>query len=355
MRRLAIGAAMLACACGTLAPDPGEIGPLPHGGTGELEPLTSEEGAQVGTPPGRVLNTRGVGFDSAAVTDDGTLFYAAATIPDMAPDADPALPDGDVDFSILEPRRIYRAPPRAEGYGFDFPGVEVLAATEAWEGGEVYTPWPLVLENGRARLYYASPGGIGVAEAPTVDGTFARVGSGPIVSPVAGVAPRRPTVAKTPGGAGFIMLYEIGDHIALARSTDGLSFTTVADPLDLGEFPLREGEAAEVAVGGPGAVFLVTATGRELVRVYFESRRGDGTRVLMLSATEDGEHFVRFERPVWRVDDRRDPSARILDFRTTIVYSSAPRDERGRPVRTLVAAKAPRDAVLVEETPDAGM
>jgi hypothetical protein len=348
---LAAVALALGGACGTLAPDPGETGPLPHGGTGELEPLSALEGAQAGTPAGRVLNTRGVGFDSASVTDDGVLFYAAALVPDMAAEPDPTLPPGDVDFSVLDGRRIYRAPPREEGYGYDFPGTEVLSASESWEGGEVYTPWVLVLADGRARLYYASSGGIGVAEAPSVEGAFTRAGTGPVVPAEGALAPRRPSVVPSPTGEGFLMFYELDDHIVLARSDDGLAFTTVADPLELGAFPLREGEAAEISAGGPGAVLVETATGRRLVRLYHESRRGDGTRVLMMSATEDGERFERFERPVSRVDDRRDPAPRILDLRTTLVYASAPRDERDRPVRTLVGTKTPRDAVLVEEAP----
>ncbi|MBW2461608.1 MAG: hypothetical protein JRH11_08165 [Deltaproteobacteria bacterium] len=342
-------------ACGTTAPDPNPPGDLPHGGTGEFRALTSTETGISGIA-GLALAARKVAIESAAGLPDGPLFYGVGVLLEEPPDEDPALPEGDVDWTGYEPRIIRRAASReGEELGFIFPGVEVLAATEAWEMGEVFSPWPVLLSDGRLRLYYASPGGIGVAEAPSVDGALVRVGGGPIVATVGGEMPRRPTVVQVPDGDSFLLYYEVGGHLVGATSTDGLSFTAFADPLVPGAFvPRDDDDPAEVALGGPGAIRFDTGVGRQLIRLYFESRRDDGTRLLMMSGSTDGMTFERYEVPVVGDEDRRDPAPIQLDLRTTLMYLHGPRQVSSRQGRGVLGTVAPRSVVLVAE-PDAGI
>jgi len=344
-------------ACGTTAPEPNPPGSLPHGGTGEFRPMTPIETGISGTPPGIALLSRNAAVESGAAIPDGPLFYAAGDELDMPPDEDPTLPEGTVDWAGYEPRTIRRAARREEEFGFIFPGVEVLAASEAWEMGEVYSPWPFVMPDGRVRLYYASPGGIGLAEASSVDGTFTRVGSAPIVPTAGADAPRRPSVVASPDGDSFFMYYEVGGRIVAASSADGVAFTTVADPVDLGDFEPRDADdPAEAAVGGPGALRVTTGVDRTLVRLYFDSRRIDGTSFLMMSGTTDGTTFERYAVPVISDPDRRDPSPITVDLRTTLIYTHAPRTVGGRQGRGVLGTIAPRTVVLIEEPElDAGM
>ncbi len=346
----------LVAACGTTAPDPNPPGLLPHGGTGEFRPMTDVETGIRGTPPGLSLASRNGAIESGRALLDGPLFYAFGPELEMPPDEDPTLPEGDVDWSGYEPRSIWRSPQREEELGFGV-ATEILSATEAWQMGEIYSPWPVRLEDGRVRLYYASPGGIGMAEAPSADGDFAPVGTGPIVAASGADAPRRPSVVSAPNGDGYMMYYELGDRIALATSADGLAFTTVTDDLDLGPFVPRDAsDPAEIGVGGPGAVTVTTSVGRSLVRLYFESRREDGTRLIMMAGSTDGMTFTRYDIPVISDPDRRDPSPLLVDLRTTILHVHAPRTVGGRQGRGIIGTVAPRTVVLVEvPDADAGM
>ncbi len=351
---LRLGFLGLLAACGTTAPEPNPPGPLPHGGTGEFRPMTDTETGISGSPDGLSLAVRTGAIESGRALLNGPLFLGFGPALDMPPDPDPMLPEGDVDWDGYEPRAIYRAPKREEEYGFQ--AVQpILSATETWEMGEIYSPWPMQLEDGRVRLYYASPGGIGVAEAPSADGTFTKMGTGPIIAPSGGEAPRRPSVVRSPDGASFLMYYELANRIIAASSSDGMTFSTVADPVDLGAFVPRDAEDPnEIGVGGPGAVTVTTAVERQLVRLYFESRREDGTRYLMMSGSTDGIHFERYEIPVISDPDRRDPSPLVVDLRTTILHTHAPRTVGDRQVRGLIGTVAPRTVVLIEE-PDAGI
>lgn len=352
---LLAGLFLVGTACGTTAPDPNPPGDLPHGGTGEFRAMTDTETGISGAG-GIALASRNVAIESGAALSGGPLFYGVGKVLDEPPDEDPSLPPGDVDWAGYEPRVIRRAAPRDGGlYGFIFPGVDVLTASEPWEMGEVYSPWPVLMPNGRVRLYYASPGGIGVAEAPSVDGAFVRLGGGPIVATVGADAPRRPTVVVAPGGGSFLLYYEVAGHLVGATSPDGLAFTTFADPLIPGAFePRDEEDPLEVATGGPGAVTVTTGIERELVRLYFESRREDGTRFLMMGGSTDGMTFDRYDIPVASLVDRRDPAPIQLDLRTTIMYMTAARVTGNRQSRAVTGGVAPGSVELVAE-PDAGM
>jgi len=341
---------ILLAACGTIGSEELEDLPQPHGGVGPFRPLeTSETGVAAG-PTGRAIALRQA-FDSGMVTESGWLFYAAADPMDgvMQPDDVPAT---EVPWELMEPRRIYRSEPGDELAGFP-PGSEILAATEAWEGEEITDPCAVATPGGDAvRLYYVGDGGVGVAEAPSVDGSFARV-AGPILEPEGAETIRRPSVVFHEGR--WLMYFDRGDgRIGVAESTDGLSFTRIVDALDIAE-PEGAAEALELepetAVGMPGAVSVTTPGDRRVVRLYFESIRADGSRWISLAASLDGvSAFDRLERPVVEEENRGAPAPYVVDDRTTLLYYSAPRPSSDPQLRTLVAAIAPRSVEVLERT-----
>jgi hypothetical protein len=99
-------------------------------------------------------------------------------------------------------------------------------------------------------------------------------------------------------------------------------------------------------------VTLTTGVDRTIIRLYFESRREDGTRFLMMAGSTDGTTFSRYGIPVISDPDRRDPSPLVLDLRTTILHAHAPRTVGGRQGRGIIGTVAPRTVVLIE-APDA--
>jgi hypothetical protein len=264
---------------------------------------------------------------------------------DGGPDAGP--PDGGPDAgpppTRFEPRAIYRSP-AAAGPGFA-DGTEIFTAGPDWEGGEVFDPWVIALPTGGVRLYYASLGGIGAADAPAADGTFTRTGDAALLAPdVAiwgGAIPRRPTVVHD--GAQLVLYYEAGDAIWRATSTDGLAFTR--DPAPLALNLTVDAGYTEARLSSPGAVRIRTTTGRDVTRLYFTSHRSDGTQALALAASEDG---LRFERAVPVVfmdssgaDHEAFPAPWVLDDRVTLLYFSVDRVQRRNLTRALAVGVSP--------------
>jgi hypothetical protein len=262
------------------------------------------------------------------------LFYAAATLAEDAPEPTEEPVAGQVDWDAFEPRRLYRSAP-TEGVAF-MPGEVVLAA----EAGEepLLTPWAVVTGDGRALLYYVRSGAIRVAQASSLMATFSPLPD-PALSTDGGTPLGRPSVVRHPDGR-FLMYYVSGPRIALAESVDGLSYEPVADVL------VPSAAMDEVALAGPGAVRVSTPVGRELIRLYFESWRTDGSVLVMLAATADGTHFARYDIPVLDREDWRLPAPVFVDERTTLLHLIAPRDFRGREVQALVGTIAPGDAVV---------
>lgn len=321
--------------CSTIGDPGGSPDAYPHGGTGQFRVLATDE---VG---GATLALQNTAIDASMVAE-GYLFYAAAPLLDAPPPVPEEHPPGEVFWDAFEPRAIYRAEPR-DNPGFSS-GTQILAASESWEGGEVFDPW-VVTDGDRALMYYAAEGGVGVAEAPVAGGTFTRVGSGPILEAAGGATPRRPSVVRGTDGA-FWMYFDEGGAIGVARSEDGVAFervdgdpsTAAIDPLvitgeDLGDEP-------EVSVGMPGAVALDTPTGRRLVRVYYESRREDGTVSAYVAGSADGVTFERHELPVMEQTDVRFPAPVLLDDRVTLLYVNL-RGTGAYQTRALAAAVTP--------------
>jgi hypothetical protein len=193
-------------------------------------------------------------------------------------------------------------------------GAPVLSPTEAWEMAGVYDPAILVLPSGAVRLYYATAQGLGIAEAPSIAGSFVRLVTSPLFGDVAGHGPAQsPAPTMLPNGD--VMLYVEADGLLFAaRSSDGLAFTLIdgdastgaIDPLSLpvpvvaidAGVPSDAGAmdasvATEISQRAPTAVTAQSVTGRTLVRLYFESRRTDGTSVLAIAGSFDGEVFER--------------------------------------------------------------
>jgi len=325
LRRIALGAAValaLYPACSTIGDEGGEPSALPHGGTGAFRLLDSEETEIIGAIPGRAMVLRDA-IGGYCVLDD-SLFYATAEVLEDRPMVPEDHPAGDIFWPGFEPRRIHRGTAREEGVGGFAQGPEVLAASEGWEGGEVFDPWA-VRDGDTVRLYYAAQGGIGVAEASSVEGPFEKR-DGPIVTDALDGAPHRPSVIRGPDGAWW-MYYDAGGELRAARSDDGLDFEPMGAIELTGD---DEGAGTEVAVVSPGALRVETPADRVLVRLYFESVR-DGeleeglSHRIYVAGSEDGLVFERFARPVLRDQtDVRLPAPVAIDDRRTLLYVSLP-------------------------------
>ncbi|HEY8428540.1 MAG TPA: hypothetical protein VIL20_09210 [Sandaracinaceae bacterium] len=326
-------------ACSAIGDPGGMPRGYPHGGTGQFRPLEPDE---VGIADGRAIALQNTAIEAAMVAG-GFLYYAAAPRLDEPPEPPEGFPESEVLWDAFAPRAIFRSEPR-DNLGFSR-GTQVLAASEAWEGEEVFDPWA-VIDGDVVRLYYAAEGGIGVATS-TGGGAFARERA-PILDgddALAGV-PRRPSVVRGPDGAWW-MYYDAGGAIGVARSEDGIAFARIdADPSTPAIDPIViEGDdgrdTEELSVGHPGAVSLVTITGRHLVRVYFESRRDDGTILPYVAGSEDGVNFERHEVPIMAELDVRFPSPLLLDDRVTLLYANVPFRSGGHQMRKLIGAVSP--------------
>ncbi|MFN7701184.1 MAG: hypothetical protein ACK5U8_25050 [Deltaproteobacteria bacterium] len=359
------GAMALACAlaslaaagCSTLGSKGSSPEGLPHNGTGPSRALDDEE-TDV-RPANRAIALGSASIESGRVAGDGSLFYASAVVmvrpsPDAgrsdAGPSDAGLSDAGPsdagpppsprfaapDWTGHGPRTISRSAPRqAEGLSFTTRspgfglGAEVLGATHPWEGGYVSDPWALVREDGSVLLYYAAEGGIGVATASSVAGPY-EGSTTPQIAAHEGVVPRRPSVIETRLLAGashaFLMYYEDGGSIAVAGSSDGLSFTPLGE-LALPAMPARdERDGDEVEVGGPGAIVVTSPARRSFVRLFYESRRSNGNTLVTLAASADGDAFEAFGRPVIAGNDadsrsRRFPSPAVIDERISLLYT----------------------------------
>ena len=331
--------------CATLGNEAPFPAPVQTSGAGPFRRLDRYETGIPGSPQGRAVMIDGATTGGMFVP--GFLFYVQASPQTDPPDRDAALPPDAVDWDQFEPRRILRAPSRPTDLGHDA-GAEVLGPSESWEGGGVFDPWVVVDETGRARLYYAADGGIGVAEAPTVAGEFTRV-AGPIVE-----GARSPSVIPDPAG-GWLMYFESAEGIGIARSADGLAFTEETRNLAL-MAPTPATEPDDVSFHRPGAVTVTTPTGRVLVRLYFEAVRADGTRAVAFAASEDGTSFERLPGAVYTEDDPGAPAPLVDAEGRTRLYLTVDATRRGTDLvtRALVMAVAPAWERYAEVPEDSG-
>lgn len=317
-----------ASGCGMLGGSGGEPAPPPLGGTGLFQPLTREQ-TGLGDPEGRVFAGPAGAIDGFSVVD-GHLFFAGSDFLSSPPaPAEPA-PVGTPDWTQFAPRTIRRAD-SDDPLHFAEPTEPALEAEVSWEGDEVYDPWAIETSSGQVHLYYAAQGGIGVAIADDAAGAFERPVDEPIVAATESALLRRPSVVIT-GAGEFLMFYESASTIALARSSDGLTFDVVGSVISPAEGELR--------VGAPGAVRVTTPIGRELVRVYFERTLEDGTTEITLAAAEPSASvFEPFSRAVTESEAPRFPVTITLDDRSTLLYFvTSHTDLFDREIGALVAA-----------------
>ncbi|MGE0789956.1 MAG: hypothetical protein AB7S26_30055 [Sandaracinaceae bacterium] len=335
LQRVLLGFALAGC---SLIGDPGGMPEgVPHGGVGEFRVLTTDEAGIQGSLPGRAMFLRDQAIEASMRVGD-RLAYAVRARVDMPPEVPADYPANEVFLPAFGPRTIQLGTLREEGTGAFDAGPDILVASEAWEGTDVFDPWILLDEDGTAHLYYAAEGGIGVAVAPSLDGTFAKR-PGPIVEPtVVGRVVRHPSVVRGPDGD-YLMYYDDGADLALARSTDGETFT-LSGPLSIsGDDDMADNAEARRAY--PGAVRVDTRAGRTLIRVYFQSFRDDGTTRIYMIGSDDGETFMRYPRPVMAQDDVRFVAPYLVDDRITFMYSNFAFFNRGYQTRAVTIAVAP--------------
>ncbi len=366
-------------ACSTLGTPASPPGPLPHGGTGQFRALTVAETMLGPAPAGLTLMTGGRAIDDA-MPIEGQLFYAAAsfravmpmdagavdaaTAPDtgvvtdagtdasVSSDAS-ARNDADVDagrvapasidWSLLDARQIFRSTPGA-AWGFAA-GTMMLAASETWEGGYVTDPWVVRRPDGRYLLYYAAAGGIGVASAVSLEGPWTREGTSAILPTTGAGTPRRPSAVATsgledaPAGAAVVLYYELAGTIRVASSSDGI---TLHDDHAIAVMPIAardDRDGVETEVGAPGAISVLTPAGRHVVRVYYESRRSNGAVLIGMLGSGDGvSHFDQSIIPVFAERDRQRPAARVVDGRTTMLYTWVPSATTGAEIASITPA-----------------
>ncbi len=322
--------------CATLGAETAFPEPLQTSGVGPFRLLDEFETgvsnlSQDGLVPSDQLATSGGMFAGDHV------FYTLAAESDTPPEErDASLPSTAVDWRFFEPRRIYRSAARAEDLGHG-EGVEVLAP-QAGEDG-VFDPWVVVLDDGRARMYFATSAGIAIAEAPSVDGTFARMDDTLVADA------RSPSVVQFEDQ--WLMAYESNGQVLLARSSDGLSFDA-GTVIDL-DFTPEEGPA-EASYARPGAVVATVPSGRTFLRIYFEIIYEDGSQQLSIAASEDGSTFERFPGVVFGDMTAGAPAPRLFDDGSTVLYFTISKTRRCvDECRTLVAAVAPFFVRFAEE------
>ncbi len=348
-------------ACSTLGGPPAEPVTLPHNGTGPYRDLDELETNVM--PEGSAIALTGESIDNGMIAPDRSLFYASAVfVPPPPVDAgvgDAGVSDAGVGPAITlgpnwdnhMPRRISRSAGRSGNMGFD-PGTVVLEATEAWEGSYVTDPWLIPGPSGNWMLYYATSAGIGVATAASPSGPFTH-GTAPIIAASGTSVPRRPSIVSTAGLEGashpFLLFYERDGHIETQGSSDGLSFTPIGQ-ITLAPMAARDDrDGDEQSIGGPGAVVVTTPLGRSFLRLYYESRRSNGTAIITLAASPDGVTFENFGRPAVSELGRRFASPFVLDERISLLvqWAASPRGASGE--GSLFIGIAPAGARLAPE------
>ncbi len=320
--------------CASLGAETAFPDPVQTSGVGPFRPLDATETGVDAEPAGRAQATSGASDGGMRA---GDFFFSVEAAPLAEPPPRTAgLPAAAVDWARFEPRRISRAA-RLEGtHGFGA-GEVVLQAEADWEGDAVFEPWAIELPDGRARLYYAAAGGIGLAEAPSLGGAFVRRGEGPVLA-----GARAPSVVSS--DEGYLLYFERDGSLGLATSPDGLSFTVVDEALTLTAPAPDDPEAPlETSFHRPGAVWARTVARERVLRLYFEVRRDDGTFAATLAASLDGRSFERLADSVYGGDESSGaPAPFLLEDGTTLLHFTVDANGPGRePFRAPVIGVAP--------------
>jgi hypothetical protein len=135
------------------------------------------------------------------------------------------------------------------------------------------------------------------------------------------------------------MYFEQGGKILAADSADGVEFAPPVVVLEARSTPMDD-----VAVGGPGVAVVETPIGRIVERVYFESRRSDGTTTIGLAATADGITYDVYEGAIVDVEHPSRPAPRAQDARATLLHLRVPFLDEAEQRGALIGAITPGDA-----------
>ncbi|NOY90512.1 MAG: hypothetical protein GXP55_04820, partial [Deltaproteobacteria bacterium] len=192
------------------------------------------------------------------------------------------------------------------------------------------------------------------------DAALTRTSDGPILGPDASIAggavPRSPAVVDL-GAEGVLLYYDAGDGVRVARSPDGLNFTPVdadlstpdVDPIFTTPPAPRPDQPTEGVPGMPGAARATMPGGRRVIRVYFEIPRDDGTRIISMSASEDGVNFERYPLASFDAGDPGAPRPWLRDDGATLILSHVTRQQSGLEAGALILAITPASQHLADE------
>ena len=163
------------------------------------------------------------------------------------------------------------------------PSAPVLEVKEAWEGTSVEAP-SVTRVGDEIWLAYAAADGIGIARSS--DGVSFSNATSPIL-PTSGQntwesgSPPSAPALHVQGGGEFRLFYSANGRIGEAQSSDGDSWTRMAEPV----LEPTSGEAFDAsAVGDPEAWASVTTEGRSVTRLYFTGTSASGATGIGLAA-----------------------------------------------------------------------
>lgn len=344
MRRVALFALAVALVCcATIASEGQGDRDLPSSGVGPFRKLQSTE--VPGTPP-YVLDDPGARLREPAVlraSDDPTTTEVFLYATGTAGGADVIYRSHAIDA------RSFFGTSAHSGMR----PLQVLAATKAWEGGGVSGPSPLRM-GAEIWLYYAAKGGIGLARSN--DGLSFSTSDAPVL-PLEGA--RAPSVVVLPDRS-LRMLFEKDGVIREAKSADGIAWTEMGVVLGpsspQGDAGVRPFDT--VAVGDPCIALRTTPAGRLHFRVLYTGFTRDDTGNLAPAigfAARYGTEgpLVRNPSPVFTsaagdsapaLFEWIDPTAKTRAL--SLLYDTEPQKGGGYPA--VAAAVAPVDAMLPE-------
>lgn len=338
--------AVLASSCATLGSEGlGDVG-LPSSGVGPFRRLTTDE--VPGIAP-FVLDGEGGYREPAVLSDDASeplvTLYAGATGAGRD-----GVPKGPVIVrSFAKDGRSFVGSGGGPGRGTSL----VLAPSEAWEGGEVGSPYALrvgVVSASAILLFYAGAQGIGVAKATSSEGPFVKTGA-PVLdangaSGWESEPPRAPTAYLD--GRTIHLFFASGGSLGEAvADVDALAFRRVdADPSTVGIDPVLSPSAPvdpktlavgekppfdEAGLTDPCVAVRVTPAGRAHVRVLYTGKARAGTTAIGFAARYGHQGvLVRQAVPVYAAKGKERAPA-LLDLGDRgYLYFTQPRSSDAR-------------------------
>ena len=301
----------------------GDRWPLPSevatSGTGPFRRLADSETGVPGLPLGRVIPQRSAAIESATPVED-RLLYVIAERNDLA--SPEALPESWViDPMYFGPRRIFISPP-STGIGYESGSeVEISASADFSFDSDVFDPWIVRTPDDSFRLFFVTSDGVFTAISERVEGPYSQAAQ--LVAPAEDDQTiRRPAVVSA-ADSGYLLYLSAGDAIAFIALDDDFNANGTLTLLDTPPAAEIVDDSPEVAVRNPAAIWVRSPTGRDTLRMYFESHREDGSVRLGMMASADGLVFERFLGRVYDDSDNPTFPAPIIDadLATRLVFT----------------------------------